>query len=202
MAEFRMTYGEDAKFNNSIPIHASNTVLEKFSSKVILALCLTTLSNINLPDVTADFILEAPTTSLATNDIAIPESLTSYLNSQKNRDYIEESLSKIQSYPESWWDKYEAYKPDISTFLNVRKFLDMNFDDALLNGTEVMPKRNATILLEWSSKLFMCSLNIGVNEFSYSILPNGSEPLIGQSSIENKEDIKLFFHRLTSVMNV
>lgn len=204
MTDFQLTYEQGILLDNDsqYDIHTTNTVLKKFSSNIILMFCMTTLSSTNIPNVASDFVIEHPAPHVEMVESPIFGSLACYLNTQKNRDSIEDHLSAIAAYPDSWWKKYEADRPSTATFYNVRKFLDVNTNDTLLKDAEVMPKRNATLLLEWHNQSFICSVNIASNEFSYSILLDNATPLMGQAPIEDQEAIKLFFHQLTSVINV
>ena len=124
-----------------------------------------------------------------------------YLNQETCRGHIEDNIAKIKSYPSSWWEKYEAERPKQVTFDNVFRFLDVNKNDVLLRGAEILPEPNATLLIEWDSNSFMCSLYIGETEFSYSILPLNDleKPLLGQASMEEEKAILEFFNRLETV---
>lgn len=117
-----------------------------------------------------------------------------------NRFLLDSSLKEIESYPDSWWQEYNADKPEQVTFDNVAHFLDYNEKDLLLSGAEVLPEPNATLLIEWNMGSFMCSLNIGESEFSYSILSfkDLDNPLLGQASLRDKNAICEFFSRLES----
>lgn len=185
---------EEGKYS----FHANEIKVGKFSCKVILVLFCTALSSIILPEVN-DFTLDK---SFESTEYFESKSFISYLESRPNRDSVENQLSKIKSYPEDWWSKYDADKPESNVFDNVKNILDFNSNDKLLEDVEVLPKRNATILLEWDNASFMCSLNIGEKEFSYSILPNNSNPLTGLHSIDDREEIAIFYHRLESFINV
>lgn len=119
------------------------------------------------------------------------------------RNRLEDDLKRIASYDENWWKQYDAEKPEAITYNNVRAFLNFNPNDVLLKGAEVLPKQNATLLIEWNLDAFMCSLNIGEQTFSYSILTfDGAEPLIGEASTLDKKAIQKFFERLSSIYKI
>lgn len=200
MIDFELNWEYDAcldsesKFYDSVPC-VNKHVDRKFGSKVFLSLFFFTATASNSICQDLNFELETG------NSNVILECVEANLQNQTNRFLLDSSLEKIQNYPDSWWKEYNADKPEQVTFDNVAHFLDYNEKDLLLSGAEVLPEPNATLLIEWNMDSFMCSLNIGEAEFSYSILPfkDLDNPLLGQASLRDKNAICEFFSRLESV---
>lgn len=190
---------EDALYT----VNTSKNVLHKFG-KVVLLLGVVVLSNTTSAN-NYSFDLQESTsndysvTNLSSTALSlIPHE--QYLNVGINRDCLSANIEKIKCYPNSWWDKFDADKPEEITFENLMVFLDLNINDTLWKNAEIFPERNATFLIEWNTDNFMCSVNIGENDFSYSILPyNGSEPLLGQESVEERDKIQDFFKLLERI---
>lgn len=201
MIDFELNQGYDvcldreSEFYDSVPC-VNNEAVHRFGSKVILAISFFTAAVSSAISQKLNFELET--------DCAIPV-LEYVQNSEQtvlnNRFLLDSSLKEIENYPDSWWQEYNADKPEQVTFDNVAHFLDNNEKDLLLSGAEVLPEPNATLLIEWNMDSFMCSLNIGEAEFSYSILSfkDLDNPLLGQASLRDKNAICEFFSRLESV---
>lgn len=201
MIDFELGQGYDvclddeSKLYDSVPC-VNNKAVHRFGSKVFLAMYFfTAVSSAAGQDL--NFELETGETT------PILECVSANLeqSSLNNRFLLDSSLKEIERYPDSWWEDYNADKPEQVTFDNVTRFLDCNKKDSLLSGAEVLPELNATLLIEWNMDSFMCSLNIGESEFSYSILPldDLDNPLLGQASLQDESAILEFFNRLESV---
>lgn len=204
MMNFKLKLENDFFSNedNLYKVYAKDKTVSK-SGKVILALCLTVLSSISSANNDREFVLQEPlfkSNLVSKSCIKIEDSLRGYLNQEIYRSHIDESIEKIKSYPSNWWEKYDAERPEQVTFDNVTRFLDVNENDVLLKGADILPELNATLLIEWNMKSFMCSLNIGEIEFAYSIYPfNGEKQIWGQSSIDDEDAIRIFFEQLKLV---
>ena len=205
MMEFKLK-SENEFFSNEdslYRVYAKDKTVSK-SGKVILAFCLTVLSSVSSANNDHEFVLQEPlfkSNVVSKSCIKTEDALMGYLNQETCRGHIDDNIAKIKSYPSSWWEKYEAERPKQVTFDNVSRFLDVNKNDVLLKGAEILPEPNATLLIEWDSDSFMCSLYIGETEFSYSILPLNDleKPLLGQASMEEEKAILEFFNRLETV---
>ena len=201
MIDFELNWEYDAcldsesKLYDSVPC-VNNKTVHRFGSKVILAISFFSATVSSAISQNLNFELET--------DCAIPV-LECVQNSDQtvlnNRFLLDSSLKEIENYPDSWWKEYNVDKPEQVTFDNVAHFLDYNEKDLLLSGAEVLPEPNATLLIEWNMDSFMCSLNIGEAEFSYSILPfkDLDNPLLGQASLRDENAICEFFSRLESI---
>ena len=198
MIDFELNEGYDVcldQFYDSVPC-VNNETVHRFGSKVILAISFFTAAVSSAISQKLNFELE---TDCAIHVLEyVQNSEQTVLN---NRFLLDSSLKEIENYPDSWWQEYNADKPEQVTFDNVAHFLDYNEKDLLLSGAEVLPEPNATLLIEWNMDSFMCSLNIGEAEFSYSILSfkDLDNPLLGQASLRDKNAICEFFSRLESV---
>lgn len=202
MIDFELSQGYDvcldseSKLYNSAPC-VNNRAVHRFGSKVFLAISFFTVSLSSTISQDLNFELEAVDSTPILECVKKNPAATVL----GNRFLIDSSLKEIENYPDSWWKEYNADKPEQATFDNVAQFLDYNENDLLLSGAEVLPEFNATLLLEWNMDSFMCSLNIGETEFSYSILSfkDLDNPLLGQASLRDKNAICEFFSRLDSV---
>lgn len=181
-------------------VNTSEKVLRRFG-KVILSLGIVVLSNTASANNYSFDLQESAICDCcicdSNSNISPLNSFEQYLNIDINRYSLNVDVEKIKSYPSSWWNKFDADKPEDITFSNTVCFLDVNANDTLLRNAEILPKRNGTLLIEWNTGDFMCSVNIGEDEFSYSILPfNGEQPLLGQASIKDENKIRVFFNQL------
>lgn len=189
---------EDALYT----VNTSKNVLHKFG-KVVLLLGIVVLSNTASANNYSFDLQESTSNDYSVTDLSstalslIP--YEQYLNVGINRDCLSANIEKIKCYPNSWWDKFDADKPEEITFCNTGFFLNINTNDTLLEGAEILPKRNATLLIEWNTDKFMCSVNVGEADFSYSILNfKNKKSLFGQASIKDENEILVFFKQLES----
>lgn len=202
MIDFELSQGYDVCLDNESKLYDSvpcvnNRAVHRFGSKVFLAISFFTATVSSAISQDLNFELETGGFTPILECVKINSGATVL----DNRFLLDSSLKEIENYPDSWWKEYNADKPKQITFDNVAHFLDYSEKDFLLSGSEVFPKFNATLLIEWNMDSFMCSLNIGEEEFSYSILPfdNMDNPLLGQASVKDGNAIQEFFNRLESV---
>lgn len=202
MIDFELSQGYDVCLDNELKLYDSapcvnNRAVHRFGSKVFLAISFFTATVSSAISQDLNFELETGGSTPILEYVKTNSGPTVL----DNRFLLDSSLKEIENYPDSWWKEYNADKPEKVTFDNVAHFLDYSENDFLLSGAEVLPELNATLLIEWNMDSFMCSLNIGEAEFSYSILPfNDLEnPLLGQASLQDKNAIREFFSHLESV---
>lgn len=202
MIDFELSQGYDVCLDNESKLYDSapcvnNKAVHRFGSKVFLVISFFTAAVSSAICQDLDFELEVGG-STPILEYVEKNPQQSFLD---NRFLLDSSLKGIMDYSDSWWENYDAEKPEQVTFDNVVRFFDVNKNDALLKNAEVLPSPNATLLIEWDSDSFMCSLYIGETEFSYSILPLSDleKPLLGQASMEEEKAILEFFNLLETV---
>lgn len=189
--EYDVCFDKDFRLYDCVPC-VNKTAVYKFGSKIFLTFSFFVVSSAISSDLNFE-IDQAPVWECV--DACQPRMV------DENRLSLDSSLKAVRDLPDSWWKEYGADRPEQITFDNVSRFLDANKNDALFEGAEILAEPNATLLIEWRLDSFMCSLNIGEKEFSYSILSfsNMDNPLLGQASVKDGNAIQEFFNRLGSV---
>ena len=127
MMNFKLKLENDFFSNedNLYKVYAKDKTVSK-SGKVILALCLTVLSSISSANNDHEFVLQEPlfkSNVVSKSCIKTEDALMGYLNQETCRGHIEDNIAKIKSYPSSWWEKYEAERPNKSLLIMFFDFL-------------------------------------------------------------------------------